>query len=161
MDDENRGCINERNKLGLTKSDNLYLLIKDTNLIKKLINFLFTNSNTKKDVAILLLLHMTCCESILKMMLCDEIISKLIEYINSFKKTSIYFLILAYNNYREHVIVTLQLLRKLYVHDIELRKRFLDLNGVILLNEFLFSGDVDIVIEVLFNIEDLIYVKFE
>ncbi len=39
-----------------------------------------------------------------------------------------------------------------------MRKCFLDEGGIEIINEFLKTGDVDIVQEVLYNLEDLIYV---
>ena len=72
----------------------------------------------------------------------------------------IYFLkyFLEYKNYREHTISTLQLLRTIYIKDVPIRKLFIELGGLQLLYDFLMSGDVDIILEVLYNMEDLIYV---
>ena len=80
-----------------------------------------------------------------------ELIIKLIKHVNSFK-------INKNINYKEHIISTLEIFRNIYVKDIRLRKFFIENGGSMLIYEFLTSGDPDIVHEILFNIEDLIYV---
>jgi len=55
-------------------------------------------------------------------------------------------------------MVTLQLFRRIYVKEKYLRKCFLEEGGMEIINEFMKTGDVDIVHEVLYNVEDLIYV---
>lgn len=57
-------------------------------------------------------------------------------------------------------MATLQLFRRIYVKEVTLRKDFLDEGGIEIISEFLKTGDVDIVPEVLYNVEDLIYVNF-
>ena len=81
-----------------------------------------------------------------------DLLIKLINHVNSFKiKKNI--------NYKEHIISTLEIFRNVYVKDMKLRRFFLENGGSQLLYEFLTSGDPDIVHEILFNIEDLIYVR--
>lgn len=83
-----------------------------------------------------------------------DFIVKLVKHVNSFKiKKNV--------NYKEHIISTFIIFRNIYVKDIRLRKFFLDNGGSLLINEFLTSGDPDIIHEVLFSIEDLIYVNRE
>ena len=48
-------------------------------------------------------------------------------------------------------------MRKIYCGDLELRRCFLNFGGVQIIYECLTSGDTDIIHEILFNIEDLIY----
>lgn len=80
-----------------------------------------------------------------------DLIIKLIKHVNSFKiKKNI--------NYKEHIISSLEIFRNIYVKEIRLRKFFIENGGSMLIYEFLTSGDPDIVHEILFNIEDLIYV---
>ena len=67
---------------------------------------------------------------------------------------------LEYKNYREHIIISFQFLRRIYIKELELRKYFIQEGGVQLIKEFLASGDVDIIQESLYNIEDLIYVNY-
>jgi hypothetical protein len=50
-------------------------------------------------------------------------------------------------------------LRTIYIKDVPTRKLFIELGGLQLLYDLLVSGDVDIILEVLYNIEDLIYVN--
>jgi hypothetical protein len=57
------------------------------------------------------------------------------------------------------VIVSLQLLRRIYIRDIKLRRYFIENGGAQIIKEFLVSGDVDLIQETLYNIEDLIFVK--
>jgi hypothetical protein len=57
--------------------------------------------------------------------------------------------------------VTLQLLKRIYVKEIILRKIFLELGGIQIINELLTCGDVDLIQEALYNIDDLIYVKLK
>jgi hypothetical protein len=51
-------------------------------------------------------------------------------------------------------------LRLIYIKEIPTRKLFIELGGLQLLYDYLASGDVDIILEVLYNIEDLIYVSY-
>jgi hypothetical protein len=67
-------------------------------------------------------------------------------------------MILEYKNYKEHIIATLQLFRRIYIKELQMRQAFLEAGGIEIINEFLKTEDVDIVQEVLYNIEDLIYV---
>jgi hypothetical protein len=60
---------------------------------------------------------------------------------------------------KEEVIISLQILRKAYVTEVMHRHSFISLNGCSYLFEYLKSGDIDIIMEVLFNIEDLVYVS--
>ncbi len=57
------------------------------------------------------------------------------------------------------MIVSLQLLRRIYIRDIKLRRYFIENGGAQIIKEFLVSGDVDLIQETLYNIEDLIFVK--
>ena len=88
------------------------------------------------------------------MIINKESINKLIKHVNSFK-------INKYVNYKEHIISSLEIFRNIYVKNINLRRFFIENGGSILINEFLTSEDPDIVHEILFNIEDLIYVIIE
>jgi hypothetical protein len=69
-------------------------------------------------------------------------------------------MLLEYLSYREHIIISLQLFKKLYIKDVELRIYFVEEGGAQLIKDFMRSGDLDMIEECLYNIEDLIYVKF-
>jgi hypothetical protein len=49
-------------------------------------------------------------------------------------------------------------MRRIYLKDIALRKDFIDLGGLDLLYTLIQSSDSDIITEVVYNIDDLIYV---
>jgi len=53
----------------------------------------------------------------------------------------------------------LHLLRSTYIKEIALRKLFIELGGLQLLYHNLASGDIDIILEVLYDLEDLVYVR--
>jgi hypothetical protein len=150
---------NETNKeKNLRKIEHLIQSLNENNLIQRMIDLLESSSFTKKDVSILILCTLSAHRNILSLLLNKEVLGSLIRHINSFKKTSNFLLKIEYKNFREHIIASLQLLRRIYVKEINLRKQFLELGGVQLIYEFLTSGDVDIIQEVLYNLEDLIYV---
>ncbi len=92
---------------------------------------------------------MFCSELLMK----KDLIIKLIKHVNSFK-------INKHLNSKEHIISTLEIFRNIYVKDMRLRRFFIENGGSQMIYEFLSSGDPDIVHEILFNIEDLIYVIF-
>jgi hypothetical protein len=50
-------------------------------------------------------------------------------------------------------------LRSTYIKEISLRKLFIELGGLELLYQNLISGDVDIINEVLYDLQDLVYVN--
>lgn len=143
----------QKDKEALNKKvEQMIGVINENEMIEKMLELLDSSSNTKKDVAILILCTLSACRSVLNLMLNTSFIQSLINHVNSFKR-------IKYRNFREHIIATLQLLRRIYVKEIVLRKSYLELGGVQLIYEFLTSGDVDIVQEVLYNVEDLIYVN--
>jgi hypothetical protein len=88
--------------------------------------------------------------TILKLLMKPEIVLKLLKHLNylRFKSNG--------KSRKESSISCLEILRRLYVRDIKLRKFFLDNGGVQIIYEFLTSEDPDIILEILFNIEDLI-----
>ena len=135
---------------------NLYKVIEKVSLA------LDSSSDTKKDVAILILIELATSQKIIKILSLTENIKVFINHAYSFKKNSKFFFIFIlqeYKNYREHIISTLQLLRTIYIKELNTRKLFIELGGVQLLYDYLNCGDVDIILEVLYNIEDLIYVR--
>ena len=136
---------------------------KNHNFIQKILDNLELSSECKKDASIVILCLISTSKLIIikidklfckELMMNKESIIKLIKHVNSFK-------INKYVNYKEHIISSLEIFRNIYVKDINLRRFFIENGGYILINEFLTSGDPDIVHEILFNIEDLIYVKIE
>jgi hypothetical protein len=142
--------------------DNFLSQLRETNFIYKMLQLLDSNSYTKKDVSILILCTLSAHRSVLNLMLTREFIKSLINHVNSFKTISKFFIIihLEYKNFKEHIMAALQLFRRIYVKEIISRKNFLDEGGIEIISEFLKTGDVDIVQEVLYNIEDLIYVIY-
>ena len=50
-------------------------------------------------------------------------------------------------------------MRSSYIKEIALRKLFIELGGLELLYQNLASGDVDIINEVLYDLQDLVYVN--
>ena len=61
-----------------------------------------------------------------------------------------------YVNYKEHIIATLSILRSIYIKDLSLRRMFIELNGGYLLKDFIYCGDLDIIQETIYNLEDLV-----
>jgi hypothetical protein len=57
------------------------------------------------------------------------------------------------------MMFSLLLLRRVYVKDVSLRVAFLEYGGINLINEFCGSSDVELISEILYNIDDLIYVE--
>ena len=51
-------------------------------------------------------------------------------------------------------------MRSTYIKEITLRKLFIQLGGMELLYQNLSSGDVDIINEVLYDLQDLVYVNY-
>lgn len=126
--------------------------IKDSKFIFKIFKLLESDSYTIKDLAILILSFLSSSNQILSLMQHKEYIQKLILHINCFSNSK-------YKNSKEHILASLQILRKIYVKNISLRRHFLDLGGFQLLYENITHQDIVIIQEVLYNIEDLIYVR--
>jgi len=148
----NESILNEKVVLMEKKEkETLINYIKNNNFIERVFDLLQDPSDTKKDASILIICLISsnrfyCLELLMK----KEIIIRLIKHIESFKTHK-------FVNYKEHIISSLDSLRNIYVKDIKFRKFFIENGGALLLYEFLTSQDPDIVHEILFNIEDLIY----
>lgn len=126
--------------------------VKETHLISRMIHLLDSESFIKKDLAIFTLAELSTIERIILLMLNKEIIQKLFFHINNLRNFK-------YKNYKEHLIASLQIMRRIYVKNISLRMSFLDSGGIQLLYECIAIGDALIIQEVLYNIEDLVYVS--
>lgn len=129
--------------------ENTIKSLLELNFIQEILNLLSSSSSTKKDTAILIFVALSNCKDFLKLISYKNFIEQMIQHLNSMKETQ-------YVNYKEHIIATLSILRSIYIKDISLRRIFIELNGAVLLKEFLYCGDFDIVQETIFNIEDLI-----
>ena len=62
--------------------------LNKNNLIDKVCGYLYTGSNTKKDVSILILSEISICLRVIKIFSCAEYIQLFIDHANSFKKLS-------------------------------------------------------------------------
>ena len=136
--------------------------IIDIKLIEKMTVHLNSLSDTKKDISILVLCSLSECRHFIYYIANIEMIVKIIHHVHTVRKTSKIYLpnfLLDYHRQREHVIVSLQLLRRIYIRDIKLRRYFIEHGGAQIIKDFLVSGDVDLIQETLYNIEDLIFVK--
>jgi hypothetical protein len=69
--------------------DKITQMIKEINLIDKLVSLLKSESNTKKDVSLLILYYMTLINPIFKIMLCRDFIEAIVDHINEFKNLGI------------------------------------------------------------------------
>ena len=72
--------------------------IQSTDLINRMIELLESPSNTKKDVAILILCILSGCKPFINLMLNKEFLQSLISHVNSFKKSKISKLQRAYHS---------------------------------------------------------------
>ena len=141
---------NKENKDNCTTVDNPSI-IKRSKIINISLKFLKSNSNFKKDVAILILNNLTKDSEILKFLTYKEVIKKIINHLSSLINTR-------YKSFSEHVIASLQIVRRIYVKKAFLKKFFIQNGGANLLYEFLCTPDPNIIQEILYCIEDLIYV---
>ena len=128
-------------------------IIKRSKIINLSLKFLKSMSNFKKDVAILILNNLSKESEILKFITYKEVIKKLINHLSSLINTR-------YKSFSEHVIASLQIVRRIYVKKAFLKKFFIQNGGTNLLYEFLYTLDPNIIQEILYCIEDLIYVKY-
>jgi hypothetical protein len=126
--------------------------IKDIKFIVKIFKLLESDSNTIKDLAILILSELSSSNQILSLMLHKDYLQKLILHISCFRN-------LKCKNSKEHIVASLQIIRRIYVKNLNLRRNFLELGGFQLLYENIMQQDIVIIQEVLYNIEDLIYVR--
>jgi predicted GNAT family N-acyltransferase len=79
---------NEARNVLQQKIDNTLMIFQQTNLINKLIKLLESNSDTKKDVSILILGSLSNHRAFLNLMLNKEMIQSLINHVSSFNKIS-------------------------------------------------------------------------
>jgi len=62
--------------------------IKETNFINRMLELLNSESKTKKDISILILCSLSECRILIVLLLEKQIIKKIINHMNSFKKIS-------------------------------------------------------------------------
>jgi hypothetical protein len=84
--------LEERTKSMPGIATGFYKLVKETHLIKRLLAFLESNSNTKKDVSLLILLHLTCSRLLLEFLIEEGVLKAILQYLESLKELSILFL---------------------------------------------------------------------
>lgn len=68
--------------------ENFILQLKDINFIERILMMLDSDSDTKKDIAILILIRLTSFRYTLNLMLTRDLLKNLIIHINKFKKIS-------------------------------------------------------------------------
>lgn len=141
----------QNNATDITTDNELISIIKNTKLHIISLKFLKSDSTLKKDISISLMTILSKNEELLKLMTYKEVIQKLLNHLTSLINTR-------YKRYSQHVIGSLQILRRIYIKKIFLRKFFIHQGGVQMLYEFLYSNDSNILNEVLYCFEDLIYV---
>jgi hypothetical protein len=81
------------NKILEKEFENFILHINEIDFINRILHFLDSNSDTKKDLAILILIRLTSFRYTLNMMMTREFLKRLIDHINRFKKISIFIFI--------------------------------------------------------------------
>jgi hypothetical protein len=151
---QERSPVSGKTSISSLKAQMLLSLIKKTKFHEKMLKMLDDKSNTKKDVSILILSTISADNNFLQFLANKESIQKILTHIYKVTKNK-------YKCQKEHMLASLQLLRRIYVKNLSLRKAFLDMGGIQMLYEYLFCSDPIIVQEILYNIEDLIYVNLK
>jgi hypothetical protein len=131
---------------------NLYKTIKQTHLVSELMYLLYSESHIKKDMSILILSEICIQDKITRLMMNKELFKKLFSHIDNLRNSK-------YKNYKEQITACLQIFRRIYVKSPSMRKTYLELGGFQLFYECISHNDADITLEVLYAIEDLIYVN--
>lgn len=124
-------------------------MLIELNFIQEISNLLNSNSSTKKDTSILIFVALSNCKEFLNLLSNKNFIQSMINHINNMNQ-------IHYVNYKEHIIATLSILRSIYIKDLSLRRIFIELNGGYLLKDFIYCGDLDIIQETIYNLEDLV-----
>jgi hypothetical protein len=82
--------LGNNNKILEKEYENFILNINEIDFLNKILQCLDSNSDSKKDLAILILIRLTSFRYTLNMMMTREILKALIDHINKFKKISKY-----------------------------------------------------------------------
>jgi len=135
----------------LQVDNNFYKILKENHFISEILHMVNSNDNFKKDSGILILTELTTHDSMIPLMIHKEVFQKLFLYINNLRN-------LNYKNFIEHSIACLQIFRRIYVKSYSMRIYFLDIGGFQLLYECITLCDINILQEIIYAIEDLIYV---
>jgi hypothetical protein len=124
-------------------------LLKKIKFVQRSIKLLEADSKTLQDVCIWIFSYLSLNDYTLPLLTHKEIMQRFIHHINNYQ----------YNpNFLEHIDSSLQILRNIYVKELSLRKTFVESGGFQLLYENILQGQQSTIREVLYNIEDLIYV---
>lgn len=111
-------------------------------------------NNCKLDYAIL---------TLAKVSNFPKVVEKMFDKESNFDFFLEYLIDIQTNNYikrKQHTIVTFELIRNIYVVNIKFRERFINNKGLDILVEFMDeSNDFDILQEVVYSLQDLIYVN--
>ena len=130
-------------------TNNTIKMLIELNFIQEISNLLNSNSSTKKDTSILIFVALSNCKEFLNLLSNKNFIQSMLQHIDNMKQ-------IHYVNYKEHIIATLSILRSIYIKDLSLRRMFIELNGGYLLKDFIYCGDLDIIQETIYNLEDLV-----
>lgn len=106
--------------------------------------------NIRFDLSMLILSALSSNTIFCELFFVDEM-NNMISHISFFKGKK-------YSNYKLHIISSLQILRRIYIRNIEFREEFINRSGFQCLSDCLQSGEANITLEVLYCIDDLIYV---
>lgn len=126
------------------------------NILLKLLSTLNLSSqnlnkhNIRFDLTMLILSALSSNPIFCELFFVDEL-NIMISHISFFKGKK-------YSNYKLHIISSLQILRRIYIRNVEFREEFINRSGFQCLSDCLQSGEPNITLEVLYCIDDLIYV---
>lgn len=135
---------------------------QEENLLKILMEQLSSFANNhyimdmqcKADCFILILANLSEIKEICRIYLQNiEVMDFLIKYCTAICASK------SMTNYKQHIIICLQVLRKIYSPDKDLRKHFILNKGADLLNSIIEEPQREVVYEVFYNIQDLVYVS--
>lgn len=124
--------------------------VNNSILVSKLIEYLYGETNYRKDLSLLLLLEISKNKNSIILLKHTTIIKKLISYLISLQN-------LKYSNYKLHILGVMQILGNIYINSLNLRKFFIDNGGIQAIYGMLEILDKEIILEALYKIEDLIY----
>jgi len=136
---------------GKESNYSLYFINK-SHFVKKMFDVLANGSYSQKDCCLVLLCAMSINRGTCSFLKKKETIDSIMRHVTG-------YYIKRYKNYNKHVMICLQILRNIYVKDVELRKHFINVQGVSFLQSLLKSKskNYEFVNEVLISFEDLIY----